>query len=386
MSRTTDSTEDLEPPALIGSTKQLHALIDTVPDGMVVIDETGAITSFSQGAEEMFGYVEAEVLGKNVGLLMPPPDRESHDRHIQRYLATGEKHIIGVGQVTTAKHREGHTFPINLAIGELIISGKKTFVGHIRDLTEKQQNENKLHRLLDELAHITRISSMGSLASSLAHELNQPLTAVANYAHSARDLLKEPSQENVDLAREALDECAEQAIRAGQIVQRLREFIRHGETGRQIASLRRLVKEASALALMNGDGRGVDFETSLDAELDQILVDQVQVQQIVLNLLRNALEAMLHSQKRQLRVTSFRHSEDFVRVVVSDSGPGMNAQVASRLFEAFNTNKPDGMGLGLSICRDLVQSHGGKIWTEPSELGGTAMHFTLPLAKVGEEF
>lgn len=374
-----------EPFIRLSNERELHALIDTVPDAIIVIDKSGNIRSFSKGAEKMFGFSEADVAGENVSLLMPSPDRENHDGYIQRYLETGEAHIIGIGRVTTARHRDGNTFPINLSIGELKVDGTIGFVGFIRDLTEKREAERELHTLQAELAHVSRITSMGSLATSLAHELNQPLTAVANYANAARDLLEKPGEKELDLAREAMNECASEAVRAGQIVRRLRDFIERGDTDRRAVSLKRLVKEASALALMNGDGKGVQFETELDDDVDEVLVDPIQVQQIVLNLLRNALEAMQHIEFRRLRITSAAYGTDFVRVEVSDSGPGIEPHVAERLFHPFNSTKPSGMGLGLSICHSILNAHGGKIWVEPSELGGTSFHFTLPLATSEED-
>ncbi|MEL6877232.1 MAG: PAS domain S-box protein [Pseudomonadota bacterium] len=364
---------------------ELHALIDTVPDAMVITDDEGIIRSFSKGAEQMFGYSEEEVLGENVSLLMPSPDREHHDGHMKRYADTKVPHIIGIGRVTTARQRSGSTFPINLSLGEIKLDGAVGYVGFIRDLTESREAARELHTLQNELAHVSRITSMGSLATSLAHELNQPLTAVANYANSANDLLKNPSEENLALVREALDECAHEALRAGQIVHRLRDFISRGETERHIASLQRLIKEASALALMNGDGKGVDFETTLDPELDEVLVDPVQIQQVVLNLIRNALEAMLDSPHKRLRVSSRPGKDGFVELIVADSGPGLEPQIADRLFHPFNSSKASGMGLGLSICHTIINSHGGKIGVKPSELGGAAFHLTLPLASLGDD-
>ncbi len=333
----------------------------------------------------MFGYREEEVLGENVSLLMPSPDRENHDKHIHRYLDTGIKHVLGRGRVTTARHRDGTTFPINIALGQMNIDGVVGFVGFIRDLTESRATQRELHTLQNELAHVSRLTAMGSLATSLAHELNQPLTAVANYANSASDLLANATEENLALVREALDECASEALRAGQIVHRLRDFISRGVTERQIASLKQLVQEASALALMNGDGKGVDFTTALDPGLDSVLVDPIQIQQVVLNLLRNALEAMLDSPRKNLKVSSIRGKSGFVELIVSDSGPGIDSEIAERLFHPFNTSKSAGLGLGLSICHTIINSHKGKLWCTRSEFGGTNFHFTLPLACEGGE-
>ncbi len=367
------------------SAEELHALIDTVPDAMVISDRQGNIQSFSKGAEAMFGYTEDDVLGENVNLLMPATDREGHDRYMDDYIRTGDAKIIGVGRVTTARHRDGSTFPISLSIGDLSFGGERGFVAYMRDLTETRETERELHTMQNELAHVSRISSMGSLATSLAHELNQPLTAVANYAHSARDLLTDPSPETLELVREALDECTSEALRAGQIVHRLRDFIKSGETERQIVSLRRMIQEASALALMNGDGKGVDFETELEPSADEVIVDPIQIQQVIVNLIRNALEAMTESSHKQLRVRTQRTADGFAQVSISDSGPGLDQEVADRLFQPFNSTKPDGMGIGLSICDTIVQSHNGKIWTEPSSLGGTAFHFTVPLAETDND-
>ncbi|HZF46061.1 MAG TPA: PAS domain S-box protein, partial [Sphingomonadaceae bacterium] len=205
--------------------EDLHALIDTVPDAMVVIDTGGRIISFSKGAERMFGYSERELLGENVSVLMPSPDREQHDSYLGHYLATREKRIIGIGRVTTARRRDGTTFPIDLAVGEVELPDGPVFAGFIRDLTETRETERLLHNLQNELAHTSRITSMGTLATSIAHELNQPLTAVTNYMQAARDLLADPTPDNLALAREAMDETAKEALRAGQIVHRLRDFV-----------------------------------------------------------------------------------------------------------------------------------------------------------------
>ncbi len=363
----------------------LHALIDTVPDAMVVIDNKGAIISFSKGAEKMFGYNEAEVVGENVSMLMPSPDREAHDGYIRHYLETGERRVIGIGRVTTARRRDGGTFPINLSVGELIIGDDHLFTGFIRDMSEQRETERQLHILQAELAHVSRITSMGTLANSLAHELNQPLTAVANYVEAAKDLLDQPSAENIAMVREALTECAAEAIRAGKIIYRLREFIMRGDTVREIASMSRLVKEATALALVNGDGRDVDFSSRLDPSCDSVLVVPVQIQQVLVNLIRNALEAMTDSRTKRITITSRPVDGSKVCVSVSDSGPGLEPHIAERLFHPFISTKASGMGLGLSICHTIINAHGGKIGAEPSDMGGTTFNFTLSSAEVDEE-
>ncbi|HKT86146.1 MAG TPA: PAS domain S-box protein [Novosphingobium sp.] len=366
----------------LGNEAYLRSVLDSVPDAMVVIDEAGRIMSFSSTAERMFGYAEAELIGENVSTLMPSPDRERHDMYLKRYLVTGERRIIGIGRVTTARRRDGTTFPIELSVGEARVGLRRIYTGFIRDLTERQRAELRLHDLQDALTHVSRVTAMGTLATSIAHELNQPLTAIANYVQTASEMLADPSAETVALVREALDECAAQSIRAGQIVRRLRDFISRGETERQIVSLPRLVNEASALAFVGTGSRSVEFELRIDPSAELVLVDRIQIQQVLLNLIRNAVEATEGSPFKRLELSSGPGQDGYVQVSVADSGPGLAPEVAAQLFQPFTTTKPAGMGLGLSICRTIVEAHGGKIWVEGSPLGGAAFHFTLPEGEI----
>jgi two-component system sensor kinase FixL len=361
-----------------------RTILATVPDALIVIDEAGSILLFSDTASRMFGYDDDEVIGQNVKILMPNPDRDRHDEYMRHYMETGEAHIIGIGRVTTARRRDGSTFPIELSIGESRTEEGLLFTGFIRDLTEMQRAERRLNDLQTELSHISRVSAMGSLASALAHELNQPLTAIASYAEGARALLGddgEPDAMQIDMVREALAEASAQAIRAGQIVRRLREFISRGESEKRVEKLRRLVTEAAALAMTGTGQTGIDFEIRLDPTADMVICDRIQVQQVLLNLIRNAVEAMQRSPRQSLEIRSRPAGRGLVEVVVSDSGPGLSPDIAAVLFQPFNTSKEKGMGLGLSISRTIVEAHGGRIWAEPSDFGGTAFHFTLELAE-----
>ena len=359
----------------------LRSILATVPDAMVVIDETGHILSFSAAAEKLFGYAEAEVVGENVAMLMPSPDRERHDGYLRNYRNTGVRKIIGIGRVTNARHRDGNTFPIELSIGEAWVGDKRIFTGFIHDITHRQQAELRLQDLQAELAHVGRISEMASLASSLAHELNQPLTAVANYCESGRDLLDgDPSREAIETAREAFDEASQEALRAGQIVRRLRDFMSHGESDLRVESLARLVTEANALALVGSREHGIEVQVQLDPDADQILVDRIQVQQVLTNLIRNAIDAMIDSPIRSLTIRTVTGPDDLVTVSVEDTGSGIDESVAPQLFQPFVTSKRTGMGVGLSICRTIVEGHGGRIWFEPRPGGGTIFNFTLPTA------
>ena len=362
----------------------LRSILDTVPDAMVVIDDSGRIMSFSKAAERLFGYAESELIGENVSALMPSPDRERHDGYLQRYLKTGEKRIIGIGRLVTARRRDGSTFPMELSVGEARIAEQRVFTGFIRDLTERQEYEKRLHNLQDELAHVSRVTAMGTLATSIAHELNQPLTAIANYVETASAMLADPAPETIAIVREALEECARESIRAGQIVRRLRDYISRGESDRQVVPLARLVTEASALAFVSTDSQSLEFDVRIGAE-DRVLVDRVQIQQVLLNLIRNAMEAMHQTRFGRLTIVAVRREPGFIEVIVSDSGPGLSAEVAERLFEPFVSTKSTGMGVGLSISRTIIEAHEGRIWADGSPMGGTSFHFTLPDGETGDD-
>ncbi len=363
----------------------LRSILATVPDAIIVIDEMGIILSFSAAAEKMFGYAESEVVGENVSMLMPSPDRERHDGYLKNYRDTGVRKIIGIGRVTTARHRDGNTFPIELSVGEAWVEGQRVFTGFVHDITERQEAQLRFRDLQSELAHVGRISEMGTLASSLAHELNQPLTAIASYCEGAAELLsRQPQADDLEMARDALKEAAGQAVRAGEIVRRMRDFMTHGETERRIESLSALMTEATALALVGSREHGIDVQVNLDPKADVVFVDRVQIQQVLFNLVRNAMEAMLDSPTRALMITASAE-QGFVTVSVEDSGSGVSETLAPQLFQPFITSKQTGMGIGLSICRTIVEAHGGRIWFEPGTDGGTIFRFTLPLAEVDND-
>lgn len=364
---------------LAESANQFRSILATVPDAMIVINEAGEILSFSAAAERLFGFSEAEILGSNVNVLMPSPDRERHDAYIHRYLWTGEKRIIGIGRTVIGQRRDGTTFPMELAVGEASTEGARVFTGFIRDLTEKHNAEQRIEELRSGLVHAARVSAMGTMASTLAHELNQPITAVVNYVRGVRNLMQDgsPDPDDLPMIKEALEDATDEAMRAGGIVRRLREFVARGEVEKGIEDLPSLVEEASKLALIGAREKGIETSFDLHPDTGPVLVDRVQTQQVLINLMRNAIEAMTDAPERKLTISSRPDERGFVRVTVADTGPGVTPEVAENLFRAFHSTKASGMGLGLSICRTIVEASGGRIWMEPREGGGSAFHFTL---------
>jgi two-component system sensor kinase FixL len=362
----------------------LQSILDTVPEAMIVIDERGIMQSFSSAAERLFGCQAAEAIGRNVKILMPAPYRDNHDGYMQRYMDTGERRIIGIGRVVVGQRKDGTTFPMELAVGEMKSGDQRFFTGFIRDLTERQQTEARLQELQSELVHISRLTAMGEMASTLAHELNQPLSAIANYLKGSRRLLEGADDEKSATMRDALDKAADQAMRAGHIIRRLRDFVARGESERRVESITKLVEEASALALVGVKDLGIRVQFQFNPESDLVIADRVQVQQVVLNLIRNAMDAMETSKTRDLVVTIAPADGGRVRISVADSGSGIAPEIAEQLFQPFITTKRQGMGVGLSISRAIIEAHNGRIWVEPNPTGGTIFHFTLTVVNEGD--
>ncbi len=366
--------------ALRDSEARLRSIIETVPDALVLIDEQGLIQSFSPAAERLFGFSEAEVVGRNVSMLMPSPYREQHDDYLARYLRTGERRIIGIGRVVVGQRADGSTFPMELQVGEVKLRDHRLFTGFVRDITERQTTRERLHELQSELLRTSRLSAMGQMASALAHELNQPLTAVINYIQACRQLLAAQDAPASERLRETMDKAVVQASRAGQIIRRMRQFIQKGETDRQFESINQVVEEASALALVGARESGILVRMELSPDLPPVLVDRIQIQQVVVNLVRNGMEALGASPRRELTIRTARADDD-VEVAVSDTGPGLSPEVTSQLFQPFITTKPKGMGLGLSISRSIVEAHGGRLQAAPNLEGGVTFLFFLPLPR-----
>jgi two-component system sensor kinase FixL len=310
-------------------------------------------------------------------MLMPEPYSSQHDSFLARYLATGEKRIIGIGRMVVGRRKDGSTFPMELAVGEMRSGDRRFFTGFVRDLTERQQTQQRLQDLQAELIFMSRFTALGEMASTLAHELNQPLTAVTSYLNGARRLLDGGRSDDLPMAKNAIGEAAEQALRAGQIIKRLREFVARGESDRRREDLQKLLEEASALALVGAKETGAHVSYSFDPRAKFVMADKVQIQQVILNLMRNALEAMLEVERRELVISTRHVDSENVEVSVADTGPGIAPEIAAKLFQPFMTTKQHGMGVGLSISRTIVEAHGGKLWAGPNPGGGTIFHLTL---------
>lgn len=362
---------------VLEQTERLRSIIDTVPDAIIIIDQNGLIESFSPAAERLFGWSGIEVKGRNISLLMPSPYREQHDGYLERYRRTGEKRIIGIGRIVVGLRRDGSTFPMELEVGEMQLSHGRFFTGFVRDLSERQATEKRLQELQSELLHVARQSDMGQMASALAHELNQPLTALINWTQAAKRIAEAHGAVPAK-ALEFMEKAVAQANRAGQIIRRLRSFIEKGETEKQIENVNKVIEEATALAMVGAKESGVRVTFSAALDLPPVLIDKVQVQQVVINLVRNAFEAMKSVERRELTIGTRLAEADMVEIWIRDTGPGLPAEVAAQLFQPFVTTKASGMGLGLSISRSIIDNQGGRLKASPNPDGGMTFSFTLP--------
>jgi two-component system sensor kinase FixL len=296
---------------------------------------------------------------------------------MHRYLTTGEKRIIGIDRVVTGQRQDGSTFPMKLEVGEMKSGQKRFFTGFIRDLTERQQTEDQLHELQTELARLSRLTAMGEMASTLAHEINQPLSAISNYLQGCNRLLESIDHPNIPKIRDALAETTKQTLRAGHIIRQLREFVARGETDKRPENISKLVEEASALALVGAKEEGVKTLFRFASHTDTVLVEKVQIQQVLLNLMRNAIEAMQGCDIKELLVTTSMPKDGKITVSVADTGCGLSPDIADRLFQPFVTTKPAGMGVGLSISKRIIEAHGGEMWARANPAGGTIFSFTV---------
>jgi two-component system sensor kinase FixL len=358
---------------------RIKGILDAALDGFIVINEFGIVEAFNAAAERQFGYSAADVLGQNVSMLMPSPHRERHDQYITNYLRTGQRKIIGIGREELGKRADGSLFPIELSVGTVTVDGRSLFIGTIRDLTPRKTLERALQEQRDRLAHAGRVTTMGEMASGIAHEINQPLTAIATYAQVCKRLLREDAP-NIDGVRDLLDQIGHQAMRAGEVIRRLRGFIQPNVKRLESFDINRVVTSTIELARIDSTHRNVAISTDLAPALPLVYGDIVQIEQALLNLLRNALDALSECEcdHPSIEVKTRLNDNREIEVEVADNGPGVRPDIVDELFKPFFTTKEQGTGLGLSISHTIITSHNGYLRYAPREGGGARFCFSLP--------
>jgi two-component system sensor kinase FixL len=355
------------------------SLIAFAVDGIMTINEKGSVQIFNRACERLFGYAAAEVIGQNVKMLMPSPYHDEHDGYLSHYLSTGEKHIIGIGREVSGRRKDGSVFPMYLSVGQGVVKGERIFLGIIADLSERMARDRRIQDLQTEMLHVSRLTDMGQVATGLAHELNQPLTAILNYTNAGLDIAENGDPE----LKAVLGKIAEQASRAGNIIRRLRAFVEKRGPNRAEEDIAHTVDEAIRLGQINPSERGIKLRVDVEHGLPKVWIDRIQIQQVLINLMKNAAEAMESSPTREMTVTIGQAGPSFVEIAVGDTGPGISAEMAEKLFQPFVTTKAHGMGMGLSICRGIIESHGGRLRLEPNPGGGAKFRFNVPIARDG---
>jgi two-component system, LuxR family, sensor kinase FixL len=353
----------------------LASIVESSEDAIVGKTLEGVVTAWNGAAEGMFGYSAGEMIGQPISRLLPP-DRVHEEAMILDRLRRGER----LRQYETVRLRkDGGEIAVSLTISP-ILDRSGAIIGAskiVRDITAERRSQSHIQELQAELAHVARLTTMGQMASAIAHELNQPLTAVGNYASALGRVLANPN-EDPDRARVIVDRIRQQTTRAGAVIRRLREHVAKRNSTRQREDVNGVVKEAVELGLVGTQYRGVHTAIELDAAVGPAMLDRIQIGQVIINLVRNAVEAMEAGNTRKLTVST-RAVPGMVEIAVTDTGPGIAPEVAERLFQPFVTSKATGLGLGLSICRELVEAHQGRLSVASGATGGTVFVITLPI-------
>ena len=361
-----------------------RAALAAASDAAVVIDETSLIVGFSPAAEVLFGWTADEVIGRNAGILMAESEAARHDRFVRRFIETGERRVMGSARTVHGRRRDGADFPMELRLTVARAGRRRLITGTARDLTTMRAAERRSDELQAHLTQVWSLNSMGEMASVLAHELNQPLSAVANYLRAARTLIAHLEVDDDDLI-DAVSRAGDQAVRAGEIIRTMRDLATRGGVEQKPESLSAILGEIEfIIGLMVRDADARVFYDLYQGP-DIVLADRIQIQQLVVNLVRNAIEAVEKFPNREIRLSTRLDADGNLMTTVDDSGPGVDTGVVGRVFQPLASTNPTGMGLGLSICRAIVENHSGQIWVEPSPLGGAAFCFLLARTGVSED-
>ena len=364
-------------PAMVAA--QFQALLDAAVDAIIVIDEQGLILTFNRAAELMFGLASDEVVGKSVTVLMNEPHRTRHGEYVARYVATGEAHIIGKGREIDARRANGEVFPASLAVGEAADAHGRRFVGIVRDLSAQRAAEQRTRSLELRLAHVGRFNLMGEMAAGIAHEINQPLSAIATYAQAAKRVIQGAEPDTATVA-EICGKIDDQARRAGQVIDNLRRFIKKQEIETQTLDVNRVVRDVLSLIEADAHSEGIPVRVHMADGLPTVRADAVQLQQVLLNLTRNSVDAMRDGigKERGIVIATGRSERGRVRITVTDHGHGVSRQLGDNIFHPFVTTKRDGLGVGLAISRTIIQSCQGSLTFAENPSGGSIFSIDLP--------
>jgi two-component system sensor kinase FixL len=371
--------------------ERFRRVVESAPNAIVMINPAGEIVMVNAQAERVFGYSRAELLGQPVEMLVPGRFRGHHPGMRTSFFADPRPRPMGVGRDLFGLKKDGSEFPVEIGLNPIETEEGTMVLSAIVDITERKtaeaalkESQDRLQELHAELLHVSRLSAMGQMAAMVAHELNQPLTAISNYMEAVAALLDRGGELPIPRLRNAVGRAGEQAVRAGQIIHQLRGFVSRGDSEKRIEAVSPLVKEAAELALLGTKQQGISIKVEGDPADAFIVVDKIQIQQVLLNLLRNAAEAVADQEQREIALLT-EVQDETVQISVIDNGPGLPDEVQAKLFQPFVSTKTTGMGVGLSICHTIITAHNGRLWAEPNPQGGTIFRLTMPTASAGEQ-
>jgi len=362
---------------------EFEALLDAAVDGIIITDHTGCILRLNKATERLFDYREEELIGQSIRLIMPEKDARAHDRYMRNYLRTGQAKIIGIGRELEARRKDGSLFPIALSIGEARLRDRLHFVGLIRDLTTQKRAEEEALRQRELMNHASRLTTMGEMAAAMAHELNQPLSAITNYTAACQRLLARGDAEATSELQRALGEIGSQAHRAAEVIQRVRDFARSRASGREAVRIAALIEQIMPLLQLDARSNRVELHIRIESGLPEIHADPIQLQQVLLNLVRNAIDAMqsLPEPERRVDLRAGMLNDAELQIEVIDRGTGVSEEAARQLFTPFFTSKEKGMGMGLAISRSIVAAHGGTLDFRNNPLAGATFRVRIPVGQ-----
>jgi PAS domain S-box-containing protein len=355
-----------------------RVVVETASDAVISIDESGTIILANPATKRIFGYNPEELIGKPLMVLMPGSMRKRHDAGFKRYMETGARHLNWQGTEMTALRANGEEFPAEVSFGEMTADQGRVFTGFIRDISEKKRAEEQLRNTQEELAGMMRAMTIGQLTASIAHEVNQPLSGIITNAGTCLRMLKSDPP-NIDGARETAQRTIRDGNRASEVIARLRTLFSKKEIEVEPLDLNEAAREVIALLSDELERNKVVLILEFSDRLPVINGDRVQLQQVILNLLRNASDAMSGIEDRPRQMVLRTELEDgHVRLSVQDSGVGFTPEVAGQMFESFYTTKSDGMGVGLSVSRSIIEANHGRLWATANDGLGATFAFSIP--------
>ena len=363
---------------------KLNSILNASIEGIIVINKSGIIVSVNSAVEKIFGFTAEELIDNSISLLMPIAMRKNQGYYLEKYLRIYIPKAIGQIREVEGLRKDGTLVPLDLTIAEFPLDGVQYFSGIVRDVSTRKAQELQEKEHLEKLAHVTRLGLMGEMASGIAHEVNQPLSAVVNYTQVCLRLLQNATPDMAKLG-EIMQKVNIQALKAGQIIHNMREFVKPRKIHRSTVDINELIYDAITLFESDFKQHLIDMRFELTKSLPNVYIDRVQIEQVLLNLIRNSTEALRdlpQFTQRKLSIETSLNPHNYIEVRVKDNGPGLTPQQQEKILTPFFTTKSSGMGMGLSISRSLVESHHGTLHFNSKEDKGTTFYFTLPTENI----